>query len=176
MHHHHPFQYCPQCGSSELTWNGINRFACPTCDFLFYQNTAAACGAILTIDGRILLLRRGEEPARGLLDFPGGFVDPGESVEVALAREIQEEIGMVAGGLTFLCSFPNTYAYHGVTYNTCDLIFTGTLAHAPTNVAPGEVDGFELLDPTEVHARLPEIAFPSLRKGMERYLSQVLTG
>ncbi len=171
MNQQHPFRHCPHCGCPELSWNGSNRFTCSACGFLFYHNTAAACGAILTVHDRILLLRRGEEPAKGMLDFPGGFVDPGESVETALAREIREEIGMVAAELTFLCSFPNTYAYRGVTYTTCDLIFTGTLEQAPASVAPGEVAGFELVSPAEVAMRLPEIAFPSLRNGMERYLA-----
>ena len=89
----HPFQHCPACSTPGLIWNGVNRFFCEQCGFVFFHNTAAACGAILLYrseednQDRILLLVRGREPALGKLDFPGGFIDPGESAESALDRK-----------------------------------------------------------------------------------------
>ena len=70
-----------------------NRFFCPDCDFVLYQNTAAATGCVIETDGKILLLVRGKEPSVGKLDLPGGFVDPGEGVLDGLLRELQEELG-----------------------------------------------------------------------------------
>ena len=53
-------------------------------------------GAVLTDDaGRLLLVQRANEPGRGLWSLPGGRVEPGESDEVALAREVREETGLV---------------------------------------------------------------------------------
>ena len=46
----------------------------------------------MTPDGRIILLRRGFDPGKGLWTFPGGFVDLGESVEDAAVREAMEEL------------------------------------------------------------------------------------
>jgi ADP-ribose pyrophosphatase YjhB (NUDIX family) len=45
-------------------------------------------------DDRILLLKRGQEPYRGYWAWPGGFVEPGESLERAAVREISEEVGI----------------------------------------------------------------------------------
>ncbi len=137
------------------------------------MNTAAACGAILQLNGRILLLRRAKDPALGMLDFPGGFIDPGESAEAALQREIYEETGLQAADLEFLCSFPNAYLYRGITYPTCDLIFTGTVIQLPTSLQTTEVSEFLLLEPREVN--LQDIAFPSLRNAFSLFL-QTRTG
>lgn len=59
-----------------------------------FRRTFAGCGAILQIREKVLLLERAVEPAEGMLDFPGGFIEPGESLEAGLVREIKEEIGL----------------------------------------------------------------------------------
>ncbi|MBK9274022.1 MAG: NUDIX hydrolase [Flavobacteriales bacterium] len=56
---------------------------------------------VLTVDavitdhaGRVLLMERGTDPFRGTWVFPGGLVDPGETVEQACIREVREELGL----------------------------------------------------------------------------------
>jgi len=57
--------------------------------------TEVVCGVIKDADGRILACRRGEgRHLAGLWEFPGGKVDAGESPEAALARELEEELGV----------------------------------------------------------------------------------
>jgi 8-oxo-dGTP diphosphatase len=52
----------------------------------------ACVGAIVRDpDGRLLLVRRANEPGRGLWSIPGGRVEPGESAHEAVAREVAEE-------------------------------------------------------------------------------------
>lgn len=58
-------------------------------------------GAIVLQEGALLMVRRGREPAKGLWSVPGGKVERGEYLSVALEREVKEETGLnvVAGEL-----------------------------------------------------------------------------
>ncbi len=52
-------------------------------------------GAVIRDDaGRILLVKRGHEPGKGLWSVPGGRIEPGETDERAVAREVREETGL----------------------------------------------------------------------------------
>ncbi|HEX2073006.1 MAG TPA: NUDIX domain-containing protein [Geodermatophilus sp.] len=55
-----------------------------------------ACVGAVVLDGRgrLLLVRRGREPSRGLWSVPGGRVEPGESLAEAVEREVLEETGL----------------------------------------------------------------------------------
>ena len=69
----------------------------------------AAC-ALVDTDGRVLLARRPEgKKMAGLWEFPGGKLDPGETPEVALIRELREELGI---DVTASCLAPFAFASH----------------------------------------------------------------
>ncbi len=69
-----------------------------------------AAVALVDADGRVLLARRPEgKPLAGLWEFPGGKVDPGETPEAALIRELGEELGI---DVAASCLAPFTFASH----------------------------------------------------------------
>jgi len=54
-----------------------------------------AVGAVVESGGSLLMVQRGRSPGKGLWSLPGGRVEPGESLEEAVAREVLEETGLV---------------------------------------------------------------------------------
>jgi 8-oxo-dGTP diphosphatase len=66
--------------------------------------------ALVDADGRVLLAQRPQgKPMAGLWEFPGGKVDPGETPETALIRELAEELGI---DVAASCLAPFTFASH----------------------------------------------------------------
>ena len=53
-----------------------------------------AVGAVAVKDGKVLLIKRGEEPGRGLWTLPGAAVHPGEELKASVSRELREECGI----------------------------------------------------------------------------------
>ncbi|MDR2393971.1 MAG: NUDIX domain-containing protein [Treponema sp.] len=167
------FHFCPSCASPQIQFEGNTRFRCPSCGFVYYHNIAAATGCIIDTDEGILLLVRAKEPAQGKLDLPGGFVSLGEGVVEGLRRECQEEIGWDPGlHFSFFASFPNTYPYWGILYNTCDLFFTLNapgLHRADLHLEREEIEGIRFIKPSEL--LMEDLAFDSTRRVMQAFLA-----
>ena len=67
----------------------------PACDECGqWEKPSLAVDAIVINADKILLIKRGKEPWKGMLAFPGGFVEQGEDPEVAVIRELKEECGL----------------------------------------------------------------------------------
>ncbi len=118
------FRFCPRCGSRAFTAQADRSFRCSDCAFHLYVNAAAAVAALIVNEkGELLLTQRALDPQKGLLDLPGGFVDPGEGAEQALLREIKEELNLEVDHYRFLASYPNEYVFGGLSVYTADLAF-----------------------------------------------------
>ena len=85
-----PPRFCPQCAAPLQTVQ-----ACGSCDWINYIDPKVATVVLVTDDqDRLLYIRRNHEPAMYQWTWPSGFVDAGERVEDAAAREVREETGI----------------------------------------------------------------------------------
>ncbi len=88
--------FCPRCGSPVKLENkfGKVRPVCPSCGWLYFADPKVAAAVLIEQDGRVLLVRRVNEPFRGLWTLPAGFVDAEENPARAAERECFEETGL----------------------------------------------------------------------------------
>ena len=88
-------KYCSSCGALvERTIPGGDnreRWVCPECGVVHYQNPLIVVGCVAERDGQILLCKRAIEPRHGYWTVPAGFMELGESIEEGAARETLEE-------------------------------------------------------------------------------------
>ncbi|MDX6567976.1 MAG: 8-oxo-dGTP diphosphatase, partial [Gaiellales bacterium] len=71
------------------------RQTCAVCgESTYLSPKPASCGVVVDAQGRVLIGRRAGDPHAGLWDVLGGFLEPGESPEAGLRRELREEIGV----------------------------------------------------------------------------------
>lgn len=114
QHGHIEYRFCPRCGGGLdkrlIKTNEPRRLVCQACSFIFYQDPKVVAGTLFTLDGGIVLLKRGVEPALGKWVFPGGYVDRGESVRDAAVRETKEEsqLDVRLGPLLNVYSYPRS--------------------------------------------------------------------
>lgn len=163
---HHPtrvLKYCPQCGKNTFNPKSEKSLQCSECGFCFYLNAAAAVVAVIFNDeGKLLFTIRKHDPARGMLDLPGGFVDPGETAEQALTREVKEELNLTIVDFSYFGSFTNEYLFGGITYSTLDLAFICFVENFDNMIAADDVDGFAFTDLKKVD--FEKISFDSIRQ------------
>jgi ADP-ribose pyrophosphatase YjhB (NUDIX family) len=90
------FNYCPRCATPlhhEQRF-GTMRPVCPQCGWIHFVDPKVAAAVLIEQDGRVLLVRRVNEPFRGLWTLPAGFINGGEDPAEAAARECLEETGL----------------------------------------------------------------------------------
>lgn len=165
-----PFRHCPACARGSVCVD-TRAFLCEHCGYRYYHNVAAAVAAFIVHDGELLLTRRAHAPAAGTLDLPGGFVDPAETLEAALARELAEELALDPLPVTprYLFSVPNVYEYADVTYATTDAFFLIQCATRPALAALDDVS--ETLWRRVEEIEDEEIGLDSAREAVRRFRS-----
>jgi len=151
-------RYCGRCGS-ETQAHGTDRAReCPDCGLIAYPRLSPSIIVLVTRGDEMLLARNANWPA-GFYSTLAGFVEPGESVEQTLHREVMEEVGVRVTNLRYLGSqswpFPNSLmlGYHAEYAGGEIVCQDGEIADArwfrfddPPNMPPGTAISRWLID------------------------------
>ena len=164
-------KYCPSCGSGLFKPATPKSFKCESCGFKFFINSAAAVAAVIeNNDGELLLTVRGVEPNIGALDLPGGFVDPMESAEEALKREIKEELNLDITEMSYLASFPNEYIYNNYSVFTTDFGYSCKVKSFDNIKVKDDIADYQFFAPKEIDYN--KISSNSIKKIIKNYLTK----
>ena len=126
---------------------------CGACGRTAFRDPKVGVGAVVRDDaGRLLLVRRGVPPAKGLWALPAGYVDADEDPRAAAAREVLEETGLVVEVGAVIDVYPGG---GGASFF---LAFEGRLVGGTLQAADDALDA-RFFDPAD----LPEVAFASTR-------------
>ncbi|NEY89887.1 NAD(+) diphosphatase [Tabrizicola oligotrophica] len=105
LHWHRSHRFCAACGArSEMAQAGWQRL-CPACGAQHFPRTDPVVIMLVTHGNRVLLGRNAVWP-EGMYSLLAGFVEPGETVEAAVRREVLEETGVRVGPVRYLASQP----------------------------------------------------------------------
>lgn len=104
-------QFCGQCGSRTIEHANDRATVCESCGMHFYPRLSPSIIVLVHKDDEVLLGRNHLFP-KGLFSTLAGFVEPGESIEETVRREVKEEVGVKVGNLSYRGSqpwpFPNS--------------------------------------------------------------------
>lgn len=161
-------RFCQMCARRlrAVRDGGRRRLRCPRCGWTFYDNAVPAAVAVITGRGRILLTRRALPPYAGTWDVPGGFLESGELPESALRRELREELGVAVRRAALIGFVVDRYGPRG--FPVLTIVYR--VALGGTRVRPAD-DVAEARWFPEGQVPFREIAFPSLRRLLRRYLT-----
>lgn len=140
-----PYKFCSSCGSGDWHVRSEREFACAACGHRhFISPIAASVVAVVDAHGRVLVIRRGHEPGLGKLGLPGGVIEPGESGEMAAARETREETGLdlPPEAFTYLCTLNNQYLFQQFVWPTIDLCYMARVE----SIGPLQPDPHEVME------------------------------
>ena len=89
-------KFCTGCASvlEIRDVEGLQRPVCPNCGRVVYHDPKIAATCVVERQGAVLMIKRNNQVGFGLWSMPGGYVDRGEVVEEAAAREVEEETGL----------------------------------------------------------------------------------
>lgn len=159
------FRFCPACAAPltlrKLHEDDPERFVCTECNGVVYIDPKVVACVIVQIEGKILLMRRKRNGCDEKWMLPGGYVDEGEPVEIAAARELHEEAGIdvTLDGLVGVFSYPG--------WPPVIIVYCAT---ADGLLVPGEETGaLELFAPADIP--WDKLAFPSTRDALRTYLN-----
>lgn len=112
-------QYCSACGSLTESQRRERVKVCPNCGYTSYPRLAPAIIVAVTRGDKLLLARSRRHPP-GLYSVLAGFVEPGETLEECLMREVKEEVGLEVKNIRYFGSQPWPFPHSLMIAFTCE--------------------------------------------------------
>ena len=161
------FRFCPRCGSQGPADRGDSAVGCSACGYVYYHSAVAAVVGIVEYRDRIVVTRRANEPHKGMWAIPGGFVEHGESLEAALARELKEELNLEIAEPQYLASFGSRYPFRDVLYFPSVAYFTARVEDVSRMRASDDVDQYRFSSAVQLLEE--ELAFAADGEAVRTY-------
>ncbi|PWT72128.1 MAG: NAD(+) diphosphatase [Proteobacteria bacterium] len=159
--------YCGRCGTPTRIKEGERARECPNCGQTHYPRIAPAVMALVQ-RGDELLLARSPHFVPGMHSALAGFVEPGESLEQCLLREVKEEVGVEVGNLRYFSSQPWPFPHSLMIAFNCDYV-SGEITPDPSEIeAAGwfSLDNLPVLpNRISIARRLIDATITSIRAG-----------
>lgn len=105
LHWHGAHRFCAACGAPSVVVQGGWQRQCPACAAQHFPRTDPVVIMLVTRGNRVLLGRNAVWP-EGMYSLLAGFVEPGETFEAAVRREVMEETGVLVGPVRYMASQP----------------------------------------------------------------------
>ena len=96
-------RFCGRCGAPTNDKPGERAKLCPACGFVAYPRISPAMMVLVTRDREVLLARANKFP-NAMYSALAGFVEPGETIEDCIHREVREEVGIDVQDLQYFAS------------------------------------------------------------------------
>jgi NAD+ diphosphatase len=125
-------QYCGRCGTPTVVKSGERARQCPNCGQIHYPRIAPAVMALVQRRDE-LLLARSPHFVPGMHSALAGFVEPGESLEQCLVREVKEEVGVEVANLRYFSSQSWPFPHSLMIAFNCDWA-AGEITPDPTEI------------------------------------------
>jgi NAD+ diphosphatase len=160
-------QYCGACGGRTGLEQLERARRCPQCELLFFPRVAPVVMVLVTRGRQLALTRKAGYP-QGRYTVVAGFVEAGETLEEAIARETREEIGVEVSGIRYFSSQPWPFPHSLVVAFNAEYA-GGTLTADGVELEDArwfDVDALpELPEPVHVSRRLIDATVARLRSG-----------
>jgi len=114
-------QFCGRCGTPTEAKREERVRVCPTCKLSAYPRVAPAVMGLVRRGNEVLLARSPHFPP-GMWSALAGFVEPGESLEQCLAREVEEEVGVQISNIRYLTSQSWPFPHSLMIAFTCEWV------------------------------------------------------
>jgi len=164
-------KFCPSCGAPVVQripeGDHLPRSVCPACGTIHYRNPRLIAGCVPEHEGRILVCRRAIEPRRGFWTIPAGFMEVGETLQQAAARECEEE-ALARAEIGTPCAI-----VHVLHAEQVHVMFRARLAEPAFGVGPESLET-RLCDERDIP--WPELAFASVEFCLRRFFSDRASG